>query len=674
MNDTNKNKVRVINTSNGLETAIGDLISYNKNKKIRCILDLNANVIHFDHLLSLIERSIGDSNDNDNNDNDDRNTAVQEYHLILNQHQQHQDSHMNEVFRLYLVNQLNDLNASLNTMTISVNNLIDLINNLKFLIDFVKSLKFLFLIFRLQLNFNNTLSKLKEFELEFLSVLESFNNFKFNSNLLLNNLYNEVILNTLLDYDNLIKNFKKDFGNLNIALKNLKNFDFVLNFKLLPITYLNIFSNSIKKHYFNRHIKFIINNFNELLINHINFNKRVSDFNSNTNDDNVNDNLFKYDNQSHLNLALNSPLNHILNDDLNPSNFNNLNSFKPSINLINDNNHNDINADGDNEIYTVDNFNDIIIDINEFILNYNVNNDNDNDNDNNESLNTSPNQFQLNYLNSSYEIYEDLMNYIKLLDFNWEQKVKLSNLPLNLSSLKLNDQSIKLKEMNKEIQEINTKNIKNENDLNKLKKVLKTKLTFRNFKVGDLALFLPTKNSKFKPWAAFNISFPHYFLNPSQEQLALLKQREWIVARIVNIKQCIVDDQHSNPFMLNLGVKYFLLDVDIWQPHFKSRNKTNQQQHAQQNNNNNNNNNPHSFNRLSISSTNSTCSSKSQQRPPNLLPSPAPSIATTTTHKEDHNITNNNNNIHYNSNNVAGGGPVTSAAQALLRNLSSKSN
>ncbi|TIB36397.1 hypothetical protein E3P84_01015 [Wallemia ichthyophaga] len=94
----------------------------------------------------------------------------------------------------------------------------------------------------------------------------------------------------------------------------------------------------------------------------------------------------------------------------------------------------------------------------------------------------------------------------------------------------------------------------------------KEKLAFRNFGRGDLALFLPTRNAAAKPWAAFNISFPHYFLKPTPSQSETLKSREWTVARITNIDEKIVDGTSDNPFGLGIGVKYFLLDVDIWQP------------------------------------------------------------------------------------------------------------
>ncbi|KAI8920366.1 hypothetical protein DFJ77DRAFT_239582 [Powellomyces hirtus] len=43
------------------------------------------------------------------------------------------------------------------------------------------------------------------------------------------------------------------------------------------------------------------------------------------------------------------------------------------------------------------------------------------------------------------------------------------------------------------------------------------KITFRNFKVNDLALFLPTRNPK--AWAAFNVNAPHFFLSPESGKL-----------------------------------------------------------------------------------------------------------------------------------------------------------
>lgn len=94
----------------------------------------------------------------------------------------------------------------------------------------------------------------------------------------------------------------------------------------------------------------------------------------------------------------------------------------------------------------------------------------------------------------------------------------------------------------------------------------KSKITFRNFTKGDLALFLPTRNSASKPWAAFNVSFPHYFLQATGHLGEQLKSREWIVARITSITERVVDhnDPSSNPYGLGDGIKYYMLEVEDW--------------------------------------------------------------------------------------------------------------
>ncbi|PWN34367.1 uncharacterized protein FA14DRAFT_71844 [Meira miltonrushii] len=123
--------------------------------------------------------------------------------------------------------------------------------------------------------------------------------------------------------------------------------------------------------------------------------------------------------------------------------------------------------------------------------------------------------------------------------------------------------------------------------------VLREKITFRHFAVGDLALFLPTRSnalpqqngqdtngtgrdssnafSNVKPWAAFNINFPHFFLNfggkAENEQLRdSLRTKEWIVARITKIESKTANSSvpDGNPFQLADGVKFYLLDVESW--------------------------------------------------------------------------------------------------------------
>lgn len=107
---------------------------------------------------------------------------------------------------------------------------------------------------------------------------------------------------------------------------------------------------------------------------------------------------------------------------------------------------------------------------------------------------------------------------------------------------------------------------------NRLALATRERIAFRNFQVGDLALFLPSRNNVLhpKPWAAFNISCPHFFLNaPAGSVLAeQLRHKEWIVARIVAIVEKTTDEsvEGGNPFQLPEGTKYCLLDVDGWNP------------------------------------------------------------------------------------------------------------
>lgn len=107
------------------------------------------------------------------------------------------------------------------------------------------------------------------------------------------------------------------------------------------------------------------------------------------------------------------------------------------------------------------------------------------------------------------------------------------------------------------------------------------KVAFRSFKEGDLALFLPTRNQATRPWAAFNVGAPHYFLRELDSHK--LKEREWLVARIGKISERMVDlsktidslkgtDGRSigeasdvsvddNPFELSDGLRWYLVDA-----------------------------------------------------------------------------------------------------------------
>ncbi|GAB0134491.1 oligomeric, coiled-coil, peripheral membrane protein [Epichloe bromicola] len=106
------------------------------------------------------------------------------------------------------------------------------------------------------------------------------------------------------------------------------------------------------------------------------------------------------------------------------------------------------------------------------------------------------------------------------------------------------------------------------------------KIAFKNFKEGDLALFLPTRNQQAGAWAAFNVGFPHYFLR--EQDGHRLRQREWLVARISRIQERVVDlskslqpandseslndDENDNPFQLSDGLRWYLIDAQEDKP------------------------------------------------------------------------------------------------------------
>ena len=90
------------------------------------------------------------------------------------------------------------------------------------------------------------------------------------------------------------------------------------------------------------------------------------------------------------------------------------------------------------------------------------------------------------------------------------------------------------------------------------------KIAYRQFKEGDLALFLPTNNGR--PWAAFNVNAPHYFLR-EEEAHRLGSGRDWLLARITKVEERTVDlaghstDADHNPFELADGLRWYYLDA-----------------------------------------------------------------------------------------------------------------
>lgn len=115
------------------------------------------------------------------------------------------------------------------------------------------------------------------------------------------------------------------------------------------------------------------------------------------------------------------------------------------------------------------------------------------------------------------------------------------------------------------------------------------KIAYRSFKEGDLALFLPTRNNAHRPWAAFNVGAPHFFLR--EQDSHRLHGKEWLVARISKVQERVVDlsktldgaprasidgqsiassnavsFEDDNPFELSDGLRWYLLDATEEKP------------------------------------------------------------------------------------------------------------
>ncbi|SCV71224.1 BQ2448_2812 [Microbotryum intermedium] len=109
----------------------------------------------------------------------------------------------------------------------------------------------------------------------------------------------------------------------------------------------------------------------------------------------------------------------------------------------------------------------------------------------------------------------------------------------------------------------------------KAQTVAADKIAFRNFAIGDLALFLPTRDSAIPVWAAFNVSCPHHFLSATGSVQEQTQTRTWIVARITSLTEQVADvkDPASNPYLLAPGTKFFHLEVEPWSSKDLSRSR-----------------------------------------------------------------------------------------------------
>ncbi|KAK0556696.1 oligomeric, coiled-coil, peripheral membrane protein [Tilletia horrida] len=98
------------------------------------------------------------------------------------------------------------------------------------------------------------------------------------------------------------------------------------------------------------------------------------------------------------------------------------------------------------------------------------------------------------------------------------------------------------------------------------------RIAYRNFQVGDLVLFLPTRNTTERTFAAFNRGYPHYFLRAEGAFKEQVRSKDYLLDRITGITEKVAgsaaamdgggDADGTNPYQLAEGVRYHILDVE----------------------------------------------------------------------------------------------------------------
>ncbi|KAH6576301.1 hypothetical protein BASA62_001499 [Batrachochytrium salamandrivorans] len=86
------------------------------------------------------------------------------------------------------------------------------------------------------------------------------------------------------------------------------------------------------------------------------------------------------------------------------------------------------------------------------------------------------------------------------------------------------------------------------------------RVAFQDFKINDLALFLPARNQI--AWSAFNVDTPNYFLDHQSSTMFVEKtqRRGWILAYITGIVS--KSAKNNNPFGLAEGTDFHICTVE----------------------------------------------------------------------------------------------------------------
>lgn len=96
------------------------------------------------------------------------------------------------------------------------------------------------------------------------------------------------------------------------------------------------------------------------------------------------------------------------------------------------------------------------------------------------------------------------------------------------------------------------------------------KITFKNFQVGDIALFVPHSVENRQKWTAFHSNSPYRFLSdeslePFLSNSKKKEQRAHILARIIFIETKITTEEY-NPYELSVGTEFYICVAEAVKP------------------------------------------------------------------------------------------------------------
>ncbi|PRT56375.1 Autophagy-related protein 11 [Wickerhamiella sorbophila] len=165
---------------------------------------------------------------------------------------------------------------------------------------------------------------------------------------------------------------------------------------------------------------------------------------------------------------------------------------------------------------------------------------------------------------ASPEAPEDIQ-WLQSIDKDADYKAFLDGIFIDYDLLRLRV-SKRFADMEKLARQFQTEVHSYKSEARKAQHESRNRLALLSFKPGDLVLFLPTRDSlqQPKPWAAFNVGAPHYFLDP--KIAAEMQNKEYLIGRVKEITAYTVNasdpDPENNPFGLAEGVTWSKIVAD----------------------------------------------------------------------------------------------------------------